>query len=213
MGMRRSDVGALLESGRLTIETLRDLRDWMRDYPDEVDVMLGSGSTDRADGVGVVHLGSVELYADGACQGNPGPGGLGVFIRYGDGSKREISRGFRKTTNNRMELCAVIVGIEAIDASCEIKVFSDSQYVVNAVNKGWACKWRSNGWRKSGRGYALNPDLWERLLTLVDVRRVSFYWVKGHSGVLGNERADALAVRASQGDDLLIDKPYEAQNP
>ena len=212
MGIRRADVVALMESGRLTVDTLFDLREWMRLYPNEVDELLAPRLVAKPEGVDPgVYSGLVEIYADGACLGNPGPGGIGVYIRRGDGVEIELGVGFRKTTNNRMELYAAIRGIEAVDVSCEVKVFTDSKYVVDAVNKGWAFRWRANGWRKRG-GYALNPDLWTRLLALIDARRVSFYWVKGHSGVAGNVRADRLAVGAARGGDLLIDAPYEAQN-
>ena len=152
----------------------------------------------------------VIIYTDGACSGNPGPGGYGAVLQYGDSSK-ELSSGFRKTTNNRMELLAVIEGLTALKRPCDVTVFSDSKYIVDAVNKGWARRWRANGWKRNKRERALNPDLWANLLKLLDHHDVSLRWVKGHAGNPGNERADALAVAASQGENLAIDEGYEAQ--
>ena len=150
----------------------------------------------------------VTIYTDGACSGNPGPGGYGATLRYGRRSK-ELSAGFRKTTNNRMELLAVISGLEALKSPCDVTIFSDSRYIVDAVNKGWARRWKANGWRRNKKDKAVNPDLWERLLTLLDTHDTQFRWVKGHAGNPGNERADALAVAASNAEDLAIDHGYE----
>ena len=152
----------------------------------------------------------VVIYTDGACSGNPGPGGYGAVLQYGDSSK-ELSGGFRKTTNNRMELLAVIEGLKALKRPCDVTVFSDSKYIVDAVNKGWARRWQVNGWKRNKRERALNPDLWGKLLKLLKTHKVSLQWVKGHAGNPGNERADALAVAASQGENLAIDEGYEAQ--
>ena len=151
----------------------------------------------------------VVIYTDGACSGNPGPGGYGAVLQYGDSSK-ELSRGFRKTTNNRMELLAVIEGLKALKRPCEVTVFSDSKYIVDAVNKGWARRWQANGWKRNKRERALNPDLWAQLLDLLNTHDVNLQWVKGHAGNPGNERADALAVAASRGDVLPIDTGYES---
>ena len=153
---------------------------------------------------------TVVIYTDGACSGNPGPGGYGTVLQYGD-NRKELSGGFRRTTNNRMELLAVIEGLRLLTRPCEITVFSDSKYVVDAVNKGWAERWQANGWKRNKRERALNPDLWARLLKLLNTHKVSLRWVKGHAGNPGNERADALAVAASQGENLAIDEEYEAQ--
>ena len=153
----------------------------------------------------------VTIYTDGACSGNPGPGGYGSVLQYGDNSK-ELSGGFRRTTNNRMELLAVIEGLQSLKRPCEVTVFSDSKYIVDAVNKGWARRWQANGWKRNKRERALNPDLWAKLLKLLAAHKVSMQWVKGHAGNPGNERADALAVAASQDDDLAIDEEYEAGN-
>lgn len=152
----------------------------------------------------------VIIYTDGACSGNPGPGGYGAVMQYGE-HRKELSGGFRKTTNNRMELLAVIEGLRTLTRPCEATVFSDSKYIVDAVNKGWARRWKANGWKRNKKERALNPDLWARLLNLLDAHDVSIRWVKGHAGNPGNERADALAVSASQSADLAIDKGYEAQ--
>lgn len=151
----------------------------------------------------------VVIHTDGACSGNPGPGGYGTVLQYGE-HRKELSGGFRKTTNNRMELLAVIEGLRALKHPCEVTVFSDSKYIVDAVNKGWAKRWQSNGWRRNKRDRALNPDLWATLLNLLETHHVSVRWVKGHAGNPGNERADALAVAASQHDHLAIDEGYEA---
>ena len=152
----------------------------------------------------------VTIYTDGACSGNPGPGGYGTVMQYGK-RRNKLSGGFRKTTNNRMELLAVIKGLQALKGPCEVTVFSDSKYIVDAVNKGWARRWESNGWKRNKKEKALNPDLWAKLLKLLDIHEVDLRWVKGHAGNPGNERADALAVAASKGGSLAIDEEYEAQ--
>ena len=153
----------------------------------------------------------VVIYTDGACSGNPGPGGYGTVMQYGE-NRKELSGGFRRTTNNRMELLAVIEGLQLLKRPCEVTVFSDSKYIVDAVNKGWARRWQANGWKRNRKDRALNPDLWADLLKLLDTHEVSMHWVKGHAGNPGNERADALAVAASQGENLAIDEGYEAGN-
>ncbi len=150
----------------------------------------------------------VMIYTDGACSGNPGPGGYGVVLKYGRRSK-ELSGGYRDTTNNRMELLAVIVGLETLTDPCEVTILSDSKYIVDAVNKGWARRWRANGWRRNRREKAVNPDLWARLLDLLEIHDTEFRWIKGHAGNAGNERADALAVAASNSDCLAVDEGYE----
>lgn len=139
----------------------------------------------------------VEIFTDGACSGNPGPGGYGVILRY-NGTVKELSGGERETTNNRMELTAVITGLSALKEPCEVELYSDSKYIIDAVTKGWAKKWQSNGWIKGDKKKALNSDLWERLLALLDKHRVTFIWVKGHAGHSENERCDRLAVEAAQ---------------
>ena len=153
----------------------------------------------------------ITIYTDGACSGNPGPGGYGTVLQYGE-HRKELSGGFRKTTNNRMELLAVIEGLQSLKKPCEVTVFSDSKYIVDAVNKGWAKRWQANGWRRNRKDKALNPDMWAYLLKLLDTHTVNVRWVKGHAGNPGNERADALAVAASHSDSLDVDEGYEAQS-
>ena len=136
---------------------------------------------------------SVELFTDGACSGNPGPGGWGAILRFGT-AKKELSGGEINTTNNRMELTAVIEGLSALKEPCAVKLTTDSKYVADGVTKGWAESWRKNGWRKADKKPALNPDLWEKLLDLLKIHQVEIYWVKGHAGHPENERCDRLAV-------------------
>ncbi len=140
----------------------------------------------------------VELYTDGACSGNPGPGGWGAILvyvdRFGVRHEKELSGGEESTTNNRMELLAVIRGLEILKEPCEVFLTSDSRYVIDALSKGWARGWRARGWVKSDKKPALNTDLWERLLTLTETHLVRYNWVKGHEGHPYNERCDALAV-------------------
>lgn len=146
----------------------------------------------------------VTLYTDGACSGNPGPGGWGAILRF-KGREKELSGGEDETTNNRMELTAVIRGLEALKQPCRVTVYSDSRYVVDAINKGWLEAWMARGWRKAppkrgegarrGQGKpVLNVDLWQRLVTLLERHEVDFQWVRGHQGHPENERADRLAV-------------------
>ena len=135
----------------------------------------------------------VDIYTDGACSGNPGPGGYGAVLVY-NGKEKELSGGEAQTTNNRMELTAVIAALEALKEPCEVTLTTDSKYVSDAVLQGWARSWRSRGWKKGDGKAALNPDLWSRLLDLLDIHKVEFVWVKGHAGHPYNERCDALAV-------------------
>jgi len=150
----------------------------------------------------------VTIYTDGACLGNPGPGGYGVVLLYG-GLRKELSGGFRLTTNNRMELLAVIVGLEALKEHCSATVYSDSQYVVRAIQERWAVKWRANNWKRNKKEKAINADLWARLLDLCEKHEVRMVWVRGHSGVKENERSDELSVAAAKQHDLAIDEAYE----
>ncbi len=139
----------------------------------------------------------VEIFTDGACSGNPGPGGYGVILRY-KGVSKELSGGEERTTNNRMELTAVITGLSALKELCAVTLYSDSKYIIDAIQKGWAKKWRANGWMRNAKDPALNPDLWEKLLDLLEKHEVTFVWVKGHAGHPENERCDQLAVQESQ---------------
>ncbi len=140
----------------------------------------------------------VEIFTDGACSGNPGPGGWGAILRYksalGETKTKELSSGEGHTTNNRMEMSAVIFALKALKEPCEVTLTTDSKYVCDAILKGWAVSWKKNGWVKSDKKPALNADLWEELLSLVDTHLVNFIWVKGHAGHPENERCDELAV-------------------
>jgi len=139
-------------------------------------------------------LKNVTIYTDGACSGNPGPGGWGAILMYGK-SKKELSGAEPSTTNNRMELISVITALEALKESCNVKLYSDSQYVVNAINLGWLESWQKKGWKRKG-GEVKNPDLWVRLVPLLEKHNVTFEWVKGHSDNEYNNRCDELAVEA-----------------
>lgn len=146
----------------------------------------------------------VIIYTDGSSRGNPGPGGYGVVLKYGK-HRKELSEGFRKTTNNRMELLAVIKGLEALTRDgLDVTIYSDSKYVVEAVEKGWL--W---GWIKKGFKDKKNPDLWQRFVPAFKRQKVKFRWVKGHAGVPENERCDQLAVQSAEGAKLKVDEGYE----
>ena len=136
---------------------------------------------------------TVTIYTDGACSGNPGPGGWGAILEY-MGHEKELSGGEPNTTNNRMELTAVIKALEALKEPCTVELYSDSKYVLDALQKGWALSWRKRGWIKSDKKPALNPDLWETLLSLVEKHDVRYHWVKGHASNPKNNRCDELAV-------------------
>lgn len=142
-------------------------------------------------------LSFVKIYTDGACSGNPGPGGWGTILRC-NGVEKELSGGEQETTNNRMELTAVIEGLKCLKRKCDVEVITDSKYVADAIVKGWAKSWKKNGWRKSDKKPALNSDLWEVLLQEVDKHNIKITWVKGHNGHPENERCDKLAVIESQ---------------
>ena len=135
----------------------------------------------------------IEIYTDGACSGNPGKGGWGAILVY-NGNERELKGGEKETTNNRMELTAVISALKALKEPCEVSLTTDSKYVCDAVNKGWVYSWQKNGWKKADKKPALNVDLWEQLLPLLETHNVVFNWVKGHNGHSYNERCDKLAV-------------------
>lgn len=135
----------------------------------------------------------IELFTDGACSGNPGPGGWGAILRY-NGAEKELSGGEKNTTNNRMELTAAIEGLAALKEPCRVRLVTDSRYVADGIGKGWAASWRKNGWRKADKKPALNSDLWERLLLLTERHTVEIEWVRGHNGHPENERCDELAV-------------------
>ena len=140
---------------------------------------------------------TVTLYTDGACSGNPGPGGWGAILEYA-GTEKELSGGEAQTTNNRMELTAVIAGLSALKEPCIVELYSDSKYVIDGLSKGWAVSWQKNGWRKADKKPALNPDLWETLLSLTEKHILHYHWVKGHADNPKNNRCDELAVEQSK---------------
>lgn len=139
----------------------------------------------------------IDIYTDGACKGNPGPGGWAAILVY-QSTEKELSGGEGNTTNNRMELTAAIMGLEALKEPCEVTLYSDSKYLVDAMTRGWAASWKARGWKRSGSADAQNPDLWDKLLTLTSVHHVSFVWVRGHDGHAYNERCDTLAVAGAK---------------
>lgn len=155
----------------------------------------------------------VTIYTDGAARGNPGPGGYGAILQYVDGKgtlhAKELSQGFERTTNNRMELLAVIVALEALKAPCNVTLYSDSQYVVNAFNQHWVDGWLARGWKNAQKQPVKNVDLWKRLLAAKEPHNVTFCWVKGHAGHVENERCDELATAAADGADLIVDQGFE----
>lgn len=151
---------------------------------------------------------SLTIYTDGACSGNPGNGGYGIILIYGK-HRKEISAGYRQTTNNRMELMAVITALKALKEPCEVKLYSDSKYVIDSITKGWVYSWQKKNWIKSDKKPALNVDLWKELLPLLQIHKVEFIWVKGHADNPGNERCDFLATSAAAGDNLLEDTGYK----
>ncbi len=152
--------------------------------------------------------GKVVIFTDGASTGNPGPGGYGVVLLFGS-TRKELSGGFRCTTNNRMELLAVITALQALKRTAQAVVYSDSRYVVNAVQNGWARRWRARGWMRDAENRAENPDLWEQLLDLLEKIPCEFRWVKGHASTRENERCDRLAVQAAHRPDLPPDPGFQ----
>lgn len=151
---------------------------------------------------------NVKIYTDGGCLGNPGKGGYAAILTFGEYSK-EISGGYARTTNNRMELMACIKALEALKYPCEVTITSDSKYVVDGVSKGWAKKWKKNNWKRNNKSLAENIDLWDRLLTLCEYHVINFVWVKGHDGHDENERCDKLAKEAAERENLENDKGYK----
>ena len=152
----------------------------------------------------------VVIYTDGACEGNPGPGGIGVVLICGS-TRTELSQGYRLTTNNRMEILAVIVGLEALEDSRKVTIYSDSKYVVDAMTQGWVENWRSSDWVRKGGKRVPNADLWKRLLAVGEQHEVKYRWVKGHAGDPNNERADSLSYAAIESADLSDDEGYLRQ--
>ena len=156
----------------------------------------------------------VEIFSDGSSRGNPGPGGYGSILRCntstGEPHTRELSQGYARTTNNRMELLGIIVALEALKRPCKVVVTTDSQYVVNAFNKNWIAAWSTNGWKNAQKKPVKNVDLWKRLLAAKEPHEVEFVWVRGHAGHAENERCDALATAAADGDNLIEDEGFES---
>ncbi len=150
----------------------------------------------------------VTIYTDGACSGNPGPGGYGTILQSGK-HERELAQGYRRTTNNRMELMAVIAGLKILTRQCSVTLYSDSRYVVDGIEKGWAKSWKARGWKKADKQPAVNADLWALILDLTARHQVKLVWVKGHASNPGNNRCDALAVAASKSAGLIVDEGYE----
>jgi ribonuclease HI len=190
--------------------TRKEAQAFMNSGPSAAKLSGGRGHTQKARPVAAAPPDAddrVVIYTDGSSLGNPGPGGYGVVIPSDNGD-RELSGGFRRTTNNRMELLACIVGLEQFRSPAAVALYSDSRYVVDGITKGWAKNWRRSGWRKSNGSPALNPDLWERLLALCERHNVAFIWVKGHAGHPGNERCDQLATQAAARSDLPPDEGY-----
>ncbi len=153
----------------------------------------------------------VIIYTDGGCDPNPGPGGYGIVLLFGE-KRKEISGGFLKTTNNRMELTAAIVGLQTLRFRCTVTIYTDSQYMAYGISKGWAKNWRNKNWIKSDKSKAINPDLWETLLNLCDQHDVSFEWVRGHDGNPENERCDVLATQGQKIKDPPIDEHHLDSN-
>lgn len=151
----------------------------------------------------------VDIFTDGACVGNPGPGGYGLVLKAGH-HRRELSGGYRETTNSRMEILAAIVGLEALKEPCEVRLYSDSEYVARMMAEGWPRIWAEHGWKRAGGKRVLNRDLWERLLALCERHQVGFEWLKGHAGDPENERCDELARAAARQPNLPADEGYEA---
>jgi len=179
--------------------TAREAEAWLKD-PDKPPQAMETGSLEK---------GKVIIYADGGCIDNPGPGGYGVVLIH-DNKRKELSAGYRLTTNNRMELMACIAGLQSLKFPCAVILYSDSRYVVDGMEKGWARRWKSKGWMRNAVQPAENADLWAQLLDLCDNHTVEFSWVKGHAGQAENERCDKLAKKAAlAGENLLKDTAFE----
>lgn len=149
-------------------------------------------------------LKKVELYTDGACSGNPGKGGFGIVLKYNE-TEKSFSKGYKFTTNNRMELSAVVTGLSMLKYPCEVTVYSDSKYVVDAIEKGWLFGWMRKGWKKADGKPAINSDLWKQLVPLLKIHDVSFVWLKGHDGHKYNELCDKLATEAYNADEDMLE--------
>ncbi len=186
--------------------SLAEAREWMEN-PKIIQASSGRKKHGTVLDTPRVAPGTIVVHTDGGCRGNPGPGGYGAVILDGE-ERTELARGFRLTTNNRMELMACIAAIEALKTPSDVVLHSDSRYVVNGMSKGWARKWRANNWMRTKQDAAENADLWAKLLELSNSHRVEFVWVRGHAGHEENERCDALATGAADGVDLAEDQAY-----
>ncbi|MFK7741183.1 MAG: ribonuclease HI [Planctomycetota bacterium] len=150
----------------------------------------------------------VTIYSDGACLGNPGRGGYGTVLLFGE-HRKEMAEGYQRTTNNRMELLGAIIGLESLSRPCTVDLYSDSTYVVNAMSKGWLAGWKKRGWKTASKQPVKNKDLWLRMVAAAEPHEVRWHWVKGHSGDPENECCDQLAVAAANGSELLPDEGYD----
>ncbi|HUW63257.1 MAG TPA: ribonuclease HI [Spirochaetia bacterium] len=155
----------------------------------------------------VMTLDTVDIYTDGACSGNPGPGGYGVVLKYGE-TVRELSGGFRLTTNNRMEIMAAIIGLATLKRPCRVTLYSDSRYLVDAMSKGWVRRWKANNWMRDKENRAKNVDLWQKLLQAASPHQVTWQWVRGHAANQSNNRCDQLATAAARLDHLPVDEGF-----
>ncbi len=185
--------------------SLTEARRWLEN-PVSVRRTFDTGNSLKVPAAGL-SPGEIAIYTDGGCRGNPGPGGYGVIIDTG-GKRIEFAEGFRLTTNNRMEMMACIAALRTLKTPADVILYSDSRYVVNGIDKGWARKWRANRWMRTKSEAAENSDLWAQLLDLCDSHRVRFVWVHGHAGHPENERCDELATAAARGADLKEDRAY-----
>jgi ribonuclease HI len=207
-----------------SFETRTDAENWLKGLPVSAPAhapapqthsfLPPAAASEAATPTPAEHLkaGKVVIYTDGGSKGNPGPGGFGAVILFGSTSK-EFSGGFRRTTNNRMELTGPITALEALTRPSQVVLVTDSQYVAEAMTKGWAKRWRRNNWMRSKKDAAENPDLWERLLRLCEKHTVEFIWVRGHAGDANNERCDQLATAAASQPNLPPDPGFEAREP
>ncbi len=187
--------------------TIKEAQEWLKGFGIPVSVPEPPEAEEETQQE--LEKGKVIIYTDGGCINNPGPGGYGVVLLSG-GKRKELSRGYRLTTNNRMELMAAIQGLKALKFPCSVMLFSDSTYLVDGIEKGWARRWREKGWMRSATQPAENADLWQQLLDLCDTHTVEFSWVRGHTGQPENERCDQLAKQAALDEkNLLQDKAYE----
>jgi len=189
--------------------SVQEAEEWLKspgfNKPGSASNRISTGSPEKI----MPKPGEVTIYTDGGSSGNPGPGGYGVVQICGD-QRKELSGGFRRTTNNRMELMGIIVALRNLEyKNLPITICTDSSYVVNGITKGWAKSWRKNNWIKSDKKPAVNPDLWSELLDLIEPLKITFFWVKGHAGNPLNERCDELAVTAAKGNNLPVDEGYK----